>query len=1001
MNSSLIEQISALSRDMYSGYSNLIPYFKMAGLTVLVIVVTVIFFIALRKTRMKNLPYAVQQIILGVAFGLFSILATESSMPISDLNINVNVRDAGPIIAGFIFGPPAGVIAGTIGAVERYMSVLWGGGEYTRIACSAATFAAGIFSGLLRQFIFQKRRPSPVIALSTGFVIEVFHMFMVIMTHLNDTDNALTAVKICFFPMTVFVSLSCMFSIIVVNLISTGLRHGKAVKKTINQRFQVALLIVITVSFFLSTFFVFIVQTGNANRNAKVLLATNINDVEQDMRLYSDDALLKTTDSIAYDLKDIKDSFGGIESEESKKYLIDGEYLSYLCLKYDVAEIDVVVENKILYSNDLTNIGYNMADTTRSNEFSYLSAEEGTYVQDMGLSGIGGYDPSKYRKFAGIHLEDDMYLVVGYNYTQFNESLKTAIEELTLNRHIGETGFVLITDKNWKIISDNSTADNDYYSKTNNVMDMSTALGFNAKNAEPDVMYDANLFGRDSFCMITQSEGFKIIGVITKEEVYSNRSNSLYTNTMAEVLIYTVLFILVISLINILIIKRIDNINAGLKQISDGNLDTVIEENNTKEFMALSTEINTTVDTLKKYISDAEKRYDAELELAKNIQTSALPSLFPAYPNISDFDIYATMHTAKEIGGDFYDFYLLGETRLCFLIADVSGKGIPAAMFMMQSKTMIKNYIMMGIGMGEAVSLANTELCKRNDAGMFVTAFICILDIKTGSLKFVNAGHNPPLIYRKNGEYEYLKSKPGFVLAGLETVKYKIQKTYLEPGDKIYLYTDGVTEAINLNEEMYGEERLKNVLNTIKDKNPKETLETIKEDMDSFTGSAEQFDDITMLMVKFNGETNENIIKKEKEFPADNEYLDNAIDFIDTELENLNSSMKFISQLNIVVEEIFVNIANYAYKNKADASKTATIIFEYDKIQNELTLTITDEGVHFNPLEKDDPDTTLSAEERQIGGLGIFLVKKIMDEVKYEYVNGQNVLILKKKNPKE
>jgi len=259
------------------------------------------------------------------------------------------------------------------------------------------------------------------------------------------------------------------------------------------------------------------------------------------------------------------------------------------------------------------------------------------------------------------------------------------------------------------------------------------------------------------------------------------------------------------------------------------------------------------VDTLKKYIADAEARIDAELAFAKAIQHSALPSVFPPYPNHREFEIHATMHTAKEVGGDFYDFYFIDEENLAFLIADVSGKGIPAAMFMMQSKTILKSLAESGMSVEQVFTHANEKLCEGNDANMFVTAWMGVLNTRTGKVLFSNAGHNPPLVKHADGSFEYLKSRAGFILAGMEGIRYRKNELQLDPGDVIYLYTDGVTEATDLDNQLYGEERLQAVLEKHKNETPQLICDLVKTDVDTFVGEAPQFDDITMLTLRYNG----------------------------------------------------------------------------------------------------------------------------------------------------
>lgn len=228
-----------------------------------------------------------------------------------------------------------------------------------------------------------------------------------------------------------------------------------------------------------------------------------------------------------------------------------------------------------------------------------------------------------------------------------------------------------------------------------------------------------------------------------------------------------------------------------------------------------------------------------------------LPCIFPAFPERPEFDIYATMNPAKEVGGDFYDFFMVDETHLAIVIADVSGKGVPAALFMVIGKTLIGDHTKPGADLGEVFSEVNELLCRSNSEGLFITAFEGVLDLVTGEFSFVNAGHEMPFIARAGGVYEVYKLRPGFVLAGMEGMVYQSGSIQLAPGDKIFQYTDGVTEATNTNYELYGMDRLSEVLAKSSDKKPAELLSIVKADIDAFVGEAPQFDDITMLCVSY------------------------------------------------------------------------------------------------------------------------------------------------------
>lgn len=386
-------------------------------------------------------------------------------------------------------------------------------------------------------------------------------------------------------------------------------------------------------------------------------------------------------------------------------------------------------------------------------------------------------------------------------------------------------------------------------------------------------------------------------------------------------------------------------------------------------------------------------RIETELDLATNIQKYMLPSIFPPFPEHDEFDIYAQMAPAKEVGGDFYDMFLIDDSHLALVIADVSGKGIPASLFMMISKILIKNVTTVEKEIDKVLNRVNNMLCDGNETGIFVTAWLGILNLENGKLEFLNAGHNPPLVYRKkNNIFENLKTKPNMVLAAMENMKYQKHEIYLEPEDKIFLYTDGVVEATNAENKAYGEERLERFLNANADLSAKDTIIGIKKDIDNFVGNTEQFDDITMLEVclkKLNPVKKEkNIV--EKSFVAKKDELSSVLSFIKEGLERYNLGFKMLSQFKLVSEEIFINIVNYAYSKSNGKCKIQIDYADDSKVK----IIFMDSGVPFNPLEKEEPDITLSAEDRDIGGLGIFITKQIMDKIEYKYEDGQNILTI-------
>jgi sigma-B regulation protein RsbU (phosphoserine phosphatase) len=306
------------------------------------------------------------------------------------------------------------------------------------------------------------------------------------------------------------------------------------------------------------------------------------------------------------------------------------------------------------------------------------------------------------------------------------------------------------------------------------------------------------------------------------------------------------------------IARPITILTEGVKKISNGNLEYHSEIKTGDEIEELSLNFERMGRELMVYIENlnsvtAEKeRIGAELNIATKIQASMLPRIFPAFPDREEFDVYASMLPAKEVGGDFYDFFLIEENKLVILIADVSGKGVPAALFMVIAKTLIKNNAQNGLCPQDVFSTVNNLLCVNNEEGMFVTAFMGFLDISTGKFSCVNAGHNPPLI-RQGDRFEWLKIKRGLFLGGMENVSYKQEELELKSGDMVYLYTDGITEAMNPQREQFTESRLLDAADLYKDCGLKEFTVSIKEKIDEFAEDAEQADDITMLVLKYKG----------------------------------------------------------------------------------------------------------------------------------------------------
>ena len=313
-----------------------------------------------------------------------------------------------------------------------------------------------------------------------------------------------------------------------------------------------------------------------------------------------------------------------------------------------------------------------------------------------------------------------------------------------------------------------------------------------------------------------------------------------------------VLFVLLYKLLQDNILNSIVKLEEAANKISEGNLDSVIEIKKPAEFAHLADTYAKMAKDIKS-ITYKQTMMESELQIAKAIQLSRIPQKFPPFPDKKEFNIFASMTTAKEVGGDFYDFYFVDDNNIMFLIADVSGKGVPAALFMMTTQAITANIAQENLSPKDMVEKINQKVCMNNREHLFVTMFICVVNIKTGDMACINCGHNPPLLYRKSSSFEYLNTDNNIVIGVFDKAKFNTYETKLNAGDKIFLYTDGITEAMNAKDEMYGEDRLLDCLNLNKENCLEEISGNVKESIKEFVNDTEQSDDITMLLFEFLG----------------------------------------------------------------------------------------------------------------------------------------------------
>ena len=375
---------------------------------------------------------------------------------------------------------------------------------------------------------------------------------------------------------------------------------------------------------------------------------------------------------------------------------------------------------------------------------------------------------------------------------------------------------------------------------------------------------------------------------------------------------------------------------------------------------------------------------ETELKVAKDIQEGILSADFP---DNDSYAVYANMTAATEVGGDFYDYFPIDETHLAVVIGDVSGHGMAAAMFMTLSKTLIQVYARMNNATDKTFELTNRYLQRSNPAKFFVTSWIGILDLTTGTLSYTNAGHNYPVLIRKGCEPGFLSDKPNFVLGRRRLVRYREKRTKLKPGDKLVLYTDGVTEAQDAAEEFFGDDRLLSVVAREKEHDQQEIVTAIRQTVNDFENGKDHYDDATILALSFKDYLHVEP-PESKQFYLTTETFDSVTQYVTEKCAEAGCDDETVGKLEIATSEILANIESYAYENGGELE---ILTKSRDR---RMTIIFKDRGKPFNPLLVQEPDVNMPLTERKPGGLGVFIVKKLVSETSYTYENGQNILTI-------
>ena len=615
----------------------------------------------------------------------------------------------------------------------------------------------------------------------------------------------------------------------------------------------------------------------------------------------------------------------------------------------DIDEVNVVNrEGKIIASNDPYCIGVVMAGDPIMNDFMALT--NGVTATVSQPFRPHARNPKFRAKYLGAAFPGgDGFVQVGLDERRLAKMLPSVLGYIFDEWLFGRTGFFLCADmESGRLISNPSRHRDEARTLAEAGYDVSAA-------AEHEVVADGKsygktfmqtLFGEKCYCRAFLFGGHRFVAALPEREFYDTRTIFGYTFGV-------VLLVVLVA------------------------------------FAFFADRIFRDTDRLKEYYKAEDLRRAKDMAIAASIQESAIPRVFPPFPEERRIDIFASMHTAKYVGGDFYDFFFASHTRFTFLVADVSGKGVPAALFMMRAKATINGIARTGLPLAEVAARANEALSHDNDANMFVTAWIGEIDLVRGVLKYVNAGHNPPLLVRKDSKAQgpqFVRERSGMMFGVMPGVKYKAHEIKLAPGDMVYLYTDGITEQPDTKGELFGEERLEFSLGAMLsagtkaiDGSSSPLLAAIFDAVVAHGAGVEQADDCTQLVVRYNGS------KLSRSFPPTQEGIAAASEWLDGAAK---APQRAMAALHVILDEICSNIVKHS---KATGFK---VDVELTDEPRGVRMTFIDDGTEYDPLSHADPDTTLGAEERPIGGLGIMMVKKMASSVSYSRVGGRNRLVV-------
>ena len=612
---------------------------------------------------------------------------------------------------------------------------------------------------------------------------------------------------------------------------------------TIRSAFRKKLLLLVVCAFAITFSIAYYTQTLQAEERAKTYLASQLSFLCDRMQA-TQKSRVNLENKLADDMVSDAKSLARLLQAQPALFT-NSKFLGEFCQENSIDEINITNGKGLTvvsYPDFYTDL-YDFAAYPETKKYmAILKNKDLILAEPLRLS---AYSHGAYFKYVGVaRLDAPGIIQLGVGGAAYNQYMSAAsLQNMVANYLIGDTGAAYIFDKTG--LAEGAT---DIKRSGYSLEQLGLAQ---ADAGQLNGFFTATpLAGEPSLCGFDRYGAYTVVVTYPLSEVYAKRNSLLAWNGALYFMLFVAVYILISLLLESSIVKNIFSVNKSLADITQGNLEEKVNVRAFQEFDMLSNSINTTVDALKIAIAEAAARLDRELEIARIIQSSSLPNKFPPWPDIKNFSIFANMQMATQVGGDFYDFFLIGK-KLGFVMADVSGHGIPAALFMMTARTQIKNHMLEDGDLGEEFARINNLLCSNNKAMMFVTVFAGVLDYTTGKVTCLNAGHNKPLLGHKDGSFAWVKGRSGLVMGSMPDMQYKPFSLQLESEDILFLYTDGITEAVNKQDEQFGDASLQQVLQQAKTQDVEQLAARVKEAVASFTEGLEPTDDRTMLALQW------------------------------------------------------------------------------------------------------------------------------------------------------